>query len=912
MSTPSESMDPTSPALILPFHLVNAADLPRVGGKGANLGEMTRMGFAVPPGFCVTTEAFQRFMAGAGPRDALHSELDALALGDIDAARSAGQRVRDRLLEAPVPADVERALLSAFRKAGADHAYAVRSSATAEDLPDASFAGQQDTFLNVRGEAALLSAVRACWASLFTERAILYRAQHGFSHREVSLAVVVQRMIFPDVSGILFTADPVTGHRGILSIDAGYGLGEALVSGLVSADLYRVNKKSRQVIERRIADKRMAIRPAPGGGTLREELSPEQQRAEVLTDPQIAELTDLGIRIEAHYGRPMDIEWGIEQGRLHALQARPVTSLFPLPEPRPTDGLLHVYMSFGHAQVMTDPMSPMTLTLWRMIFPFGKPRGSSEPNPRMIPAAGRLYVDVSPLLRQPLGRRLFQLLVPKADRLIAAGIAEILARGDLDGAAPGALASTAATLRWVGPMLLKIQARLWGGAPEGTTDALSDFVDRYAEKIHEQLGAARPGADRLRAARALLGRIFLEAAGHIMPYVASGVMAHALLERLLDDPEATNDLLAITRGLSGNVTTEMDLALGDLADKARGCDALAARLIAGADVESALQVARAAPGGEAFLAAWQAFIARYGMRGPSEIDIARPRFRDEPKALLELISANLQHGEAGAHRAHYQRLAAEGEAAAARLVARARTGPLGRARARLASRLVRVARASLPAREHPKFLLMRFFDGMRSAILEAAGLLLEQGRLDALSDIWALELDEVIHALEHPAEDVLSRVRLRQTQMARFRQMRPPRVITSDGEIPVVRHASAHLPEGALPGAGVSAGVIEGVARVVLDPQKERLRPGEILVAPFTDPGWTPLFIHAAGLVTEVGGMMTHGSVVAREYGIPAVVGVLDATRSIQSGQRIRVDGDRGYVTILQAEQAPPIERVPS
>jgi pyruvate,water dikinase len=461
-------------------------------------------------------------------------------------------------------------------------------------------------------------------------------------------------------------------------------------------------------------------------------------------------------------------------------------------------------------------------------------------------------------------------------------------------------------------MLLAIQARLWGRAPEGTTEALSGFIDRYNEKIREQLDAARPGADRLRAGRALLGVIFLEVAEHIMPHVAAGVMAHALLERLLGDPAATADLQAITRGLSGNVTTEMDLALGDLADKARGCDALAARLIAGADVESALEVARADPGGAAFLAAWQEFIARYGMRGPSEIDIARPRFRDDPKALIELISANLQHGEAGAHRARYKRLAEEGEAAAARLVARARTGPLGRARERLASRLVRVARANLPAREHPKFLLMRFFDGLRSAILEAAALLLEEGRLDALSDIWALDLDEVIRALEHPSEDVRSRVRLRHAQMDRFRQMRPPRVITSDGEIPVVRHASAHLPEGALPGTGVSAGVIEGVARVVLDPQKERLRPGEILVAPFTDPGWTPLFIHAAGLVTEVGGMMTHGSVVAREYGIPAVVGVLDATRSIRSGQRIRVDGDSGYVTIVQGVESPSTEQGPA
>jgi pyruvate,water dikinase len=358
------------------------------------------------------------------------------------------------------------------------------------------------------------------------------------------------------------------------------------------------------------------------------------------------------------------------------------------------------------------------------------------------------------------------------------------------------------------------------------------------------------------------------------------------------------DIEAIGRGLSGNVTTEMDLQVGDLADAARRSPALVQHLSQG-DAKRALATAHTIPGSEPFLAAWAKFMARYGMRGPSEIDISRPSWSDEPASLLQVVIANLQHSVPGAHRAKHAQLAAEGEAAAARLEAAAREEHFGAMRGAVVHRLARVMRNLMPVREHPKYLLIRLRGLVREVILECAAMLHQAGRIDEVGDVWFLKWQELADALQDPSLELRARIHSRQQDQLRFWHIVPPRVITSEGEIPTVAHNHDHLPAGALAGSPVSAGVVEGKAKVILDPQRELLSPGEILIAPFTDPGWTPLFINAAGLVMEVGGLMTHGSVVAREYGIPAVVSVIDVTKKIRTGQRIRVNGSEGYVEIL-------------
>ena len=888
----------------LPFSAISARDLPLVGGKGANLGEMTQAGFPVPPGFCITTDAFHHFMHASGRAEEVYVALDAVADHDVEAVRRVGQEVRGWLSDVALPTEVERAIVDAWTALGPQDHYAVRSSATAEDLPDASFAGQQDTFLNVANQAQLLTSVRACWVSLFTDRAILYRAQNAFSHRDVYLAVVVQRMILPDVSGILFTADPVSGNRQIISIDASYGLGEALVAGLVSPDLYKVDKRSQRVISAQVSDKQLAIRPKPDGGTYQETLEGEMRHGRVLNDAKVIDLAILGARIEQHYGKPQDIEWCISEGQTSVVQSRPITSLFPLPQPQPQDDTLHVYFSFSHAQVMTDPMPPMSIAFWRMLFPFGKRDDQQMYTPNLTAAAGRIYLDMSPLLRLPkIGRNLPNVL-QIADTLSARAIGGVIDRPEFMRDGTQGHARVTKLISWLFPIIRGVLARLWLLPSAGAADRLAAQIEAYDATTRQQLAAAATGLARLRVAQHLSMNIFKEHVLGIAPYVGAGILARTLLIRITrglpDQAQISADVDAIGRGLVGNVTTEMDMQVGDMADAARVSPALVQHL----STDNARQVLASAstiPGSEAFLKAWQTFMHRYGMRGPSEIDISRPSWEDEPGSLLQVVIANLQNSEPGAHRSRHAQMEADGEAAATRLVAAAHKGPLGFIRAAMVRRLARVARNLMPIREHPKYMLIRLRGLVREVILECAAILHQQGRIEELGDVWFLDWQELDTALQDPSQELRSLITTRQQAHQRAWQTVPPRVITSDGEIPTVAHDRAGMPEGALAGSPVSAGIVEGIAKVITDPQHELLSPGEILVAPFTDPGWTPLFINAAGLVMETGGLMTHGSVVAREYGIPAVVAVIDATTKIHTGQKIRVNGSEGYVEILDS-----------
>ncbi len=887
---------------VAPFSAIDRRDLARVGGKGANLGDLTRAGFPVPGGFCVTTDAFKAFLGGAGDTSDLFARLDALNPGKTDDVRRLGEEVRARLVHAPIPEVVAEAVAVAWTEAGTEHAYAVRSSATAEDLPDASFAGQQDTYLNVRGRDALLARVRDCWVSLFTDRAIAYRARNGFDHRRVLLSVVVQRMVLPEVSGILFTADPIDGRRHIVSIDAGFGLGEALVSGLVSADLYKVDKRRGAIVDRKIARKGLAIVPLPEGGTRQEALPPERQSQPSLTDAQAVELAALGARVEAHYGRPQDIEWCLEGGRFFVVQSRPITTLFPLPEPAPpAGGTLRVYFSFGHAQVMTDALPPYARSVWRRLFPFG--RGADGNSRAMVSAGGRLYIDPSDLLRvDPIGRLLPRLLTV-ADALLAEGVRDVVLRPEFEVGSGSRFRALRSLAPLMGPIVVSAFWRLGVTKPEGTPDRALARIDAAVSRARARIEAAAPGAPRYETACAVNDGILLEIFPRIIPILLSAVVAQALLGRLLRGRGVDRELTQFAQGLDGNVTTRMDLELGDIADLARGRLEVAA-LLKRAEPREALAALRSVAGGEEFHRAMQAFLARYGMRGGSEIDITRPRWNEDPTPLVRMLVGNLAQDESGAHRAHHARLKAQALAAADRMIAAASPG-----RRPLVRRLVRVCRANLAIREHPKFLLVRILDLFKGVTLESAGLLVREGRLVGAGDADYLTIEELRDALRGEGPDLRPIVADRRDEHGRDRGRTPPRVMTSEGEVVTRKHARTDLPPGALAGSPASPGVVEGVARVVLDPGTAILQAGEILVAPFTDPGWTPLFINARGLVMEVGGLMTHGSVVAREYGIPAVVCVPDATKTIATGRRIRVNGDEGYVELLDADAPPPSPR---
>lgn len=871
---------------VLPFDAIGADDLPRVGGKGANLGELTRVGLPVPPGFCVTTRAWAAHVADHPEFEAALDRLDALDPDDLDGVRALGASIRGLLVERAMPPAVRAAVLAAWRAVGSELPYAVRSSATAEDLPTASFAGQQDTYLNVVGEADLIERVRACWASLYTDRAILYRMRNRVPHRQVALSVVVQRLVRPDKSGILFTADPISGHRGHTSIDAGFGLGEALVSGLVDADLYVIESASGRMVTKTIGDKALAIEWVDGGGTRTVDLPPEKRRMRVLGDAEVARLVALGQRIEAHYGRPQDIEWCFAGTELFVVQARPITSLYPQPAPKTPGEGAKVYACFNHFQVMTDAVPPMGLDVWRRMMPFGRAAGDEVPCPWAVPAGGRLYLDLAPILRRGPGRRALTKMLGFVDPLMRNGVVALVER---PGFAEGVRFSRRRALGFVGPKLGNLLAGLAWRDPARWREAIVAGVEAWVVEQQTRLSRAEQPAQVVAAVSHTLAGAMVYLLERLVPLIACGLVSSGLLRRCMGPAHAA-DVEALARGLLGNVTTDMDLAVGDLADVARGEPAVVEALRAGVHDRAALAEV---PGGAAFVAALNAFLERYGARAPSEIDISRPRWRERPGSVIQAVVGNLSHGEAGAHRAHHARLTAEADAAGERLVAAAGRGLLGPLRRWWVRRLVRRQRVLAALREHPKFAIVRVFDGVRRALLRLGERLVREGRLDAAADVWLLDLA----ALSDPG-DLRARVADARAVFEHDRTLSPPRLMSEHGEIPPSRLA-VDAPEGVLVGSPASSGVVEGIVRVVRDPHAETVHKGEILVAPFTDPGWTPLFINAAGLVMEVGGRMTHGSVVAREYGLPAVVGLPGATEALRTGMRVRVDGERGWVEIL-------------
>jgi pyruvate,water dikinase len=904
----------TPAPLTLAFDDIGAGDISIVGGKGANLGALSHAGIPVPPGFCATTSAYQKFIAQLPDSDARFAELEKLDGTDVDAARRTAEATRGALDKLPVPADVAAAVKESWRLLGADDPLAVRSSATAEDLPGASFAGQQDTYLNVRGETALMDAVRRCWISLFTDRAVLYRARNGFGHRDVGLAVVVQKLVDPDVSGILFTADPVSGNRNVVSIDAGFGLGEALVSGLIEADLYKVEKREAgqgtregqpRILLARAGDKAFAIRSVPGGGTRQAPLPESIRKARALSDEQVIALAELGERVEEFYdGVPQDIEWCIAGGKIFVVQARPITSLFPIPQSPAADAGLRIFLSFGHVQMMLDALPRVAIDVLRLFIPAGKDRlpTLSDPpklSPYMLPAASRIFIDVTPILRVRRARKAFLdgMTVVYAD--LGRAVKALTDRPEFNRRRGNEIGLATAVFRVLGPVFRRLPVILLTGNPVARARRFDVAVREIPAAAAQRIGARGSLTDRVRQCAIEMNSAF----GSVTPFLPSmvaGLLSHRLLVRAARDGWATDvrgEVDNLLRGLPGNVTTEMDLAVGDLTDRIRAHPQLVAALD-GRPWPEARRSLLEMDGGKEFIAALDDFLDRYGDRTAGEIDISRPRWRDDPSLLLRVIAGGLS-GEAGAHRRQHRAQVEIGETAQRRLVAAARRGPKGIVRGWWIARLCRVARAGLGVREHPKFMIVRLMGVVRPEVIAAGGELARRGQISDPRQVWHVGIFELADALADPKIDLRTELVARVAQFNRDKPRRPPIAIASDGEIPSLGEGREGIPPNALAGTAASAGVAEGIAHVITDPQREVLEAGEILVAPFTDPGWTPLFIHAAGVVTEVGGLMTHGAVVAREYGIPAVVSVAGATERIRTGQRIRVDGSRGFVEII-------------
>ena len=859
---------------VLDFEKIDQTQVAVVGGKGAQLGELSRIeGIRVPPGFCITTDAFRRIMEEASSIREQLDRLSRLNPDEREAILALSAEVRRTLEAIAIPDELAAAITSSLARLGERVACAVRSSATAEDLPTASFAGQQDTYLNVVGSAAILRHVSRCWASLFSERAVAYRLRNGFDHRGVYMAVVVQQMVFPEAAGILFTADPVTSSRKVVSVEASFGLGEALVSGRVNADVYKVRDGG--IVEKTVGIKKLVIHASPAGGTQEETIDPERQEQPALTDAQVVRLAQLGRRIEGHFGLPQDIEWCLVDDSFQIVQSRPITTLFPIPAAGDQEN--HVYVSVGHAQMMTDAMKPLGLSFWQL----------TTPRPMYV-AGGRLFVDVASGLASPASRAGLLEVLGKGDPLVGDALKTILERGDfiptLRDASPGALpdrgvpasietdsAIVTALIERSEASIAKLKSDIRGKSGCG----LLDFI---LEDIQE------------------LRRILFDPQSHqvFMSAMEATWWLNEHMEAWLGEKSAADTL---TQSVPHNVTSEMGLALLDVADVIRPHPEVVTYL---QDVEDDgfLDEMPKLAGGREAREAILAYLDKYGMRCVGEIDITRPRWSERPTTLVPLILGNIKNFETGAGERRFEQGLREAREMQRELLARLRNLPNGEQAVDETKRMIDLVRTFIGYREYPKYGMVSRYFVYKRALLEEAERLVQTHVLRETEDIFYLtfqELDDLVRT-NHGDDQLVSQ---RKDAFGSYQALTPPRVLTSDGEVIAGAYRRHDVPTGALVGLPVSAGTVEGRARIILDMAEADIEPGDILVTTYTDPSWSPLFVSISGLVTEVGGLMTHGAVVAREYGLPAVVGVEQATRLIPDGQRIRVQGTDGYVELL-------------
>ncbi|MDQ1530921.1 MAG: rifampicin phosphotransferase, partial [Microbacteriaceae bacterium] len=815
------SVDGDNP-LVLDLAHLSADQIGAVGGKAANLGELIRAGFDVPPGFCITTEAYRLAVRGTA--------VEAGTSTDAGAARAA-------VLAAPVPEPVADAVRDAYARleSGGAGPVAVRSSATAEDLPGASFAGQQDTYLNVAGIDDVLDAVHRCWASLWTDRAVAYRAAQGIDGSAVALAVVVQRMVDAQSAGVLFTADPVTGRRRQAVLDAARGLGDAVVSGAVDPDHFVVDTRTGRILDRR------------RGG-------PADERAASLTDAQVRALASLGDRVETAFGSPQDIEWAFDaDGHAWLTQSRPITTLYPVPvrsAPLPADDT-RVYFCISLAQGLHRPITPMGIAAFRVIGSgfldlIGRRPERIVDGPSGFAVGGdRIFLDATPIVRSAVGRE----IMPRALDVMEARSAVVLRRLFADQRFSVRPGSRRRFLRPALRLAARIRLPFLVGRALISPAAVQRRMRRLAEEVRARDVPA--GGDIPARVDGVVDLLFrtMPLAPRSLPGAAVGFAMLGLAGRLLRGSTAPDDLQTVVRSAPDNVTTEMDLELWRVALRARD-DADAASALATRAARELADDYRAGILPAVLQRGMTEFLGRYGHRGVAEIDLGMPRWSEDPAHLFGVLSGYLRlDPHAATPEQHFADGARDATTMIRTLTRRARRR--GRLRAAAVRFCLRRARALVGVREMPKFLMITAMARARTTMLQIGGELADRGRIAEPEDVFFLDFEETKRAAA--GDDLRTRVSERRDGYdAELRRRHVPRVLLSDGtELEAVASGSATTQPGALRGTPASAGTVTAPARVILDPVGARLEPGEILVAPSTDPGWTPLFLTAGGLVME-------------------------------------------------------------
>ncbi len=731
---------------VLDIQEIDGTQVAVAGGKGALLGELMRIeGVRVPPGFCITTEAFRRTVAQAESIEAQLDRLSRLKLSDRDGVAALSAELRSGIEEVALPGDLAEAVADALVRCGEDLAYAVRSSATAEDSPTASFAGQHDTYLNVTGLEAILRDVRRCWASLFSERAVTYRLRGGIENRHIQMAVVVQQMVVPVASGILFTADPLTCNRKLTVVEAIRGLGEELVSGRVSPDVYTVRDGA--IVVRTLANERPA-----------------------LEDGDVLALAQLGRRIEEFFGYPQDIEWCRAEDGLQIVQSRPITTLFPVPEVR--DRKNHVYVSVGHQQMMTDAIKPLGLSLWQL----------TTPRPMSV-AGGRLFVDVTEMLGAPTTRAGLLRAMGASDPLMGDALQTIVERGDFVPARPDEELTGVFALAERQPL-------------DADAALVSELIERgqastaaLKRTIEAQSGPEL--IDFILADLQELKRVLFDPRG--LEVITSAAEAGRWLnEHMREWLGEKNVADTLTQSVPGNVTSEMGLALLDVADVIRPFPDVVA-FLRDVDDEEFLEQLPALPGGSEARDAIQAFLERYGMRCTGEIDITRTRWSEQPSALVPMILAHVRNFEPGAGSRRFEQGRREAATKEQQLLAALRDLPDGERKAGETKQMIDRVRTFAGYREYPKYGMVSRYFVYKQALLREAERLQLAGVLREAEDAFYLTLHE-FHDVARDQEVDDELVRARKDAFDSYLSLTPPRVLTSEGELIAGSYRREDLP----------------------------------------------------------------------------------------------------------------------
>jgi len=869
------------------FKETDKLSLLSAGGKGFNLAELSKINkISVPEGFYVSTDAYKKVLINNDKINSLLDQLKNIILSDKDKIKFIGNQIREIIENTKIPEDVLDEITSAIAIFSESTSFAVRSSATAEDLPTASFAGQHDTYLNIIGTESIMKHVQKCWASLFTERAITYRIQNKFDHGNVFLAVVVQKMIIPNASGIMFTADPVNGNRKVISIDASYGIGEALVSGLVNPDIYKVN--GGKIIDKVISEKKKAIYPLKDGGTEERSIDNDRKSKQTLTNEEIIKLAELGREIETHFKTPQDIEWCLLNGEFYFVQSRPITTLYPVPENK--DGEPRIFMSSGHMQMMTDPIKPLGLYFYKSILG----------NPPSQVIGGRLYVDMTHDLASPFGRILAKSVIGMlGDTLITNSLIKIINDKKLLKTLPKGKDKVIKPEKNSG--VISIMLNAYKIYKKNDPDIIKNLMAKEEKSIEKM----KSEIEKL-SGNEVFDYIYKDHENRrqkITTPSTAGALTAALLsekwfskkiEKWLGIKNAGDTILM---SIPNSIPSETGFALLDVADTIRNYPEIIDYLNNPKDKTFFEDIVKF-DGGEIVCKSIKNYLSKYGMRCSGDIDITVPRWSEKPAEIVTVILSNIKNFGPNASKHKFDQGIIESERRIEELIGKVKNLPGGRKKAKKVRRTASLIRNYIGYREYPKFSYMKRYLIYKQAMLKEAIKLLNKGVVKEIEDIYYLYFDELKEVFNTGKMDY-NIIEKRKEDYKEYKKLTPPRIMTSEGKIITSEYNIVDIPKDALPGIAVSAGIIEGWARVVSSFEEADLEEGDILVTKFTDPSWTPLFVPITGLVTEVGGLATHGAIIAREYGLPAVVSVKDATKLIKDGQKIRVNGTEGYVEIL-------------